>query len=180
LHFVLIFSHSSRVEYLRRRARMSRRDRSLMEHYDAKFAIAPTSAYRGISQTGSKSGGYTCPHCHRVYEATELKYVKDGYCEDCQTPVRISEITAGKSCTLQATLTHIGESRMVETRYGPRRLVQAVLTDDTGAIELDLWGSQSDGLNVGDQVKLTHAYARSYNEELHVSVGREGRIAKVS
>jgi len=163
---------------------MSKRDRELMEHYDPKYAIASASTYQGIHQTGSKSGGYTCPHCHRVYDATELKYVKDGYCEYCQThrkmPVKISEITAGMSCTLQATLTHIGESRVVETRYGPRRIVQAILTDDSGAIELNLWGTQSDGLKVGDQVKLTDAYARSYNEQLQVSVGREGRIAKVS
>jgi hypothetical protein len=159
---------------------MSRRDKELMEHYDPKYAIASASTYQGIYQTGSKSGGYTCPHCHRVYTATELKYVKDGYCEYCQTPVKISEITAGMTCTLQATLTHIGESRVFETRYGPRRLVQAILTDDSGAIELNLWGNQSDGLKVGDQVKLTNVYARSYSEQLQVSVGKEGRIAKVS
>jgi ssDNA-binding replication factor A large subunit len=94
--------------------------------------------------------------------------------------VKISEIAAGMKVTLRAKLAVIEESRVVLARYGPRRLAEAKLYDDSGVIELDLWGKQQEGLNFGDQVKLANAYARWFKGRLHLSIGAEGSIEKVS
>jgi len=42
------------------------------------------------------------------------------------------------------TIVSIGDVRVVETRYGPARVAQAVLRDESGSIILNLWRGQID------------------------------------
>lgn len=69
-----------------------------------------------------------------------------------------------------------GDTREVETRYGPARVSWAILEDETGSIRLNLWRQQIDRVKVGDRVRLVKAFVRVYKEEMGLNIGSDGRI----
>jgi len=69
-----------------------------------------------------------------------------------------------------------GETREVQTRYGPAKVCAAVLEDETGSIRINLWRGQVDKVRVGDTIHIQNAFVKVFNEQLELNVGGDGRI----
>jgi len=94
--------------------------------------------------------------------------------------VKISQIRPGmRGICVTGTIVSIGDVRVVETRYGPARVAQAVLRDESGSIILNLWRGQIDTVRQGDTVRVENAFVRTFRGQMELNVGRDGRISVV-
>lgn len=90
----------------------------------------------------------------------------------------IAELRDGmRHVTVEGKIVQMGRPKEVETRYGKTSLVIALLTDDTGEIVLNLFGSQADGVECGDFIRVEKGYIVKYEGQLTLNVSRKyGRI----
>jgi replication factor A1 len=94
--------------------------------------------------------------------------------------VKISEIKPGmRGLVVGGKVTLIGDIKSVETRFGPARVAQAVLEDETGRIILNLWRNQIDIVRTGDTVIVENAFVKVFGNQLELNVGRDGRITVI-
>jgi replication factor A1 len=56
------------------------------------------------------------------------------------------------------------------------RVATAIIKDKTGEIQLTLWDEQIDLVKKGDKLKVINAYAKEWQGEKQVNVGRIGSI----
>jgi len=68
------------------------------------------------------------------------------------------------------------EKREVMTKYGVREVARVLLEDDSGRINLTLWGKNIDQVSVGDRVRLEGAFVTEFRNELQLNVPRSGKI----
>jgi len=93
------------------------------------------------------------------------------------SPVKVADIKEGsRNLTVVGKITEIGEARTVTTRFGPARVATGILEDETGSVRLNLWREQIDKIRVGDTVKLENAFARVFNNQNELNIGKDGRI----
>ncbi|MFH1786189.1 MAG: OB-fold nucleic acid binding domain-containing protein [archaeon] len=77
---------------------------------------------------------------------------------------------------LSAKVVELGQVRNVNTRFGPNKVSDAIIEDDTGKVKLTLWGNDIEKIKVGDKLKLTGGYVKSWQGELQVGVTRNGAM----
>ena len=91
--------------------------------------------------------------------------------------MKISELKNGmRRVNVEGVVVDKGKEREVVTRYGPARVVNATIKDDSGSITLTLWDDDISRINVGDKVKIENGYITSYRGNLQLNVGRYGKI----
>ncbi len=94
--------------------------------------------------------------------------------------MKISEIRNGmRNISVQGVISEKGEERNVMTRYGRRRVADAVIKDDSGEMKLTLWEDQIDNIEEGDKVEITGAYVREFRNNLYLNVPRSGELKKI-
>lgn len=94
--------------------------------------------------------------------------------------MKISDIRYGaRDISLTAKVVKMGDIREVKTKYGPTTVLNATIEDDTGQIEMTLWGDQIDKVRKGDNVNIEGGYVREFNGELFVNVSRKGKLETV-
>lgn len=84
-----------------------------------------------------------------------------------------------RNISVRAKVTDISERREVSTKYGRREVATAVIEDETGKINLSLWGKQIDMVSVGDWVDIEGAFVTEFREELQLNVPRSGKLEVV-
>lgn len=90
---------------------------------------------------------------------------------------KIGDIRPGmRNLRISGEIVYIGETREVETKFGPARVAFAVLEDKTGSIRLNLWREQIDRVKIGDRIQLENAFVRTFKENMELNIGRDGRI----
>ncbi|MEM2875105.1 MAG: OB-fold nucleic acid binding domain-containing protein [Candidatus Hadarchaeales archaeon] len=78
---------------------------------------------------------------------------------------------------LELSIVEIEEPRSYVRRDGTQgRVTTAIAEDDSGRIKLSLWDAEIDRVKVGDRVKVTNGYARTFRDEVHVSAGIYGKL----
>jgi replication factor A1 len=78
---------------------------------------------------------------------------------------------------LELTIVEIEEPRPYLRRDGTQgRVTTAIGEDDSGRIKLSLWDSEIDRVKVGDRIRITNGYSRTFRDEVHVSAGLYGRL----
>ncbi len=77
---------------------------------------------------------------------------------------------------IKGKILEIGKIRDVKTRYGETRVANALLEDSTGQLKLTLWGDQIEKVSEGDVVEIKNGYAREWQGEIQVSVGKRGEL----
>jgi len=81
---------------------------------------------------------------------------------------------------VEGEVTEISDSRDVNLRTGGQaRVVDAVITDDSGSIKLSLWDDQIDQVSVGLKIKIENGYTNSFRGEVKLNVGRFGSLSEV-
>jgi len=92
----------------------------------------------------------------------------------------ISDLRPSRVATFDAEVVSLEPVREVETKEGATRKVRhGLLRDATGEITLVLWGSEVDGVEPGDRVRLVDAWVSERRGRPQVSLGRSGRLEKV-
>lgn len=96
--------------------------------------------------------------------------------------MKINELRIGaNNINLTAKVIGVSEPREVMTRMGYRtKVATATIEDDTGKIELTLWGKQVDEINEGNTVEITSGYVTEFRGSMQLNVPRKGEIKIVS
>jgi replication factor A1 len=81
---------------------------------------------------------------------------------------------------LTAKIIGVSEPREVMTRMGYRtKVATATVEDDTGKIDLTLWGKQVDEIIEGNTVEIKDGYITEFRGNLQINVPRKGEIKTV-
>ena len=81
-----------------------------------------------------------------------------------------------RGVNVEGKIVEINPPRNVMTRYGPARVANAVIEDESGRIILSLWNDDIDKVGIGDYVKIENGYVTSYRGRLQLNVGRRGKL----
>ena len=92
--------------------------------------------------------------------------------------LKINELRIGtNNISLTAKVIGISEPREVMTKLGYRtKVATATVEDDTGKIDLTLWGRQVDEINEGNVIEITNGYISEFRGNLQINVPRKGEI----
>jgi replication factor A1 len=91
--------------------------------------------------------------------------------------MKISEIKEGMSgLSLEVKVVDKSEPREVMTRYGRRRVADALVEDESGQIGMTLWGVQIGAVKVGDKIAISGAFVTSFRDRLQLNIPRSGKI----
>lgn len=92
--------------------------------------------------------------------------------------MKISEVEPGMTkVNIKGKIKEIGAIRDVTTRYGKQtRVANATVEDESGSLKLTLWGDQIEKIKVGDTIEITNGFAREWQGETQVSVGKFGEL----
>ncbi|MEM4738098.1 MAG: OB-fold nucleic acid binding domain-containing protein [Acidilobaceae archaeon] len=72
-----------------------------------------------------------------------------------------------------------GESKVIETRSGPRTISEALVGDESGRVKLTLWGKMAGSLRKGDVIEIRGGWTTVYRGQVQLNVGAKGSIIKI-
>ena len=79
---------------------------------------------------------------------------------------------------LKVKIVEIPKPRSVFTKYGKLAMVtNAVVTDETGVIQLPLWNQQIDGLEVGDRIQIKNGRVGTFRGEPQLRIDKGGQLS---
>lgn len=91
--------------------------------------------------------------------------------------MKISEVKQGMSnVTVEGKVIDISEPRQVNTRYGPKRVADAVVEDDSGQIKLSLWEDQINSIAIGDSIVVSGAYVTVFRDQTQLNIPKSGKL----
>jgi hypothetical protein len=93
----------------------------------------------------------------------------------------IRDLRAGMNhVTVKAKVLAITQPKQVFTRYGNyASLAKAVISDETGKINLCLWNDQIDAISAGDTVQIENARTSTFRGERQLSLGKNGTVSNI-
>jgi len=94
---------------------------------------------------------------------------------------KIKDLRIGmKRISLKAKVLKISEPRLVVTNFGSyANVANALITDETGTIQLPLWNKQIDEISVGDLIRVENANVIIFRGERQLKVNRSGKLSIV-
>ncbi len=91
--------------------------------------------------------------------------------------MKINELQPNSRADLIAKVKEISEVKQVNTKFGTTlSLTTAIIEDDTGSVKLNLWGSQSEGIEEASVVEIKNGFVKEFKGEMQISVGKMGSI----
>jgi replication factor A1 len=94
--------------------------------------------------------------------------------------MKIADLKEGSSrVNIEAKVVEKESTRDVTTKFGPTKVANAVIEDDSGTIVLVLWGEDADKINQGDSIKIENGFVKEWNNSLQLSVGKYGKMTVV-
>lgn len=93
--------------------------------------------------------------------------------------VKIGELTPrSRGVNLVAKVVSKSPERVVSSQYDQteHRLSEALIADETGAINLVLWDDKVDSVNEGDVVKIVNGFVKLFRGRMQLNLGRFGTI----
>ncbi|MCL4372209.1 OB-fold nucleic acid binding domain-containing protein [Candidatus Marsarchaeota archaeon] len=96
--------------------------------------------------------------------------------------MKISDLKAGTgNVSLTATVIQKEEPREVVNKFGKRLTVANItLKDETGTINMSLWGDDINTVKTGDKIELSNCYVNEFRGVPQLSTGKFGKIKVVS
>ncbi len=94
--------------------------------------------------------------------------------------VKISDLRENMdNVNVRVRVLEAGESKVIETRSGPRTISEALVGDESGRVRLTLWGKLAGTLKKGDTVEIRNAWTTTYRGQVQLNVGARGNIVKI-
>ncbi|MEA2071823.1 MAG: OB-fold nucleic acid binding domain-containing protein [Asgard group archaeon] len=72
-----------------------------------------------------------------------------------------------------------GQPRTVKTKYGHSRVCDVKVADETGTVNLSLWGSKISEVSYGDLLEIKEGYNNVWQGRPQLSLGRNGTMEKI-
>jgi replication factor A1 len=93
--------------------------------------------------------------------------------------MKIKDLVTNTNVNLTAKVKEIEDVKQVTTKFGTQTsLTVAVLEDDTGVVKLNLWGTQSEGIEEDQTLEITNGFVKEFRGEKQISIGKTGSIKK--
>ena len=90
---------------------------------------------------------------------------------------KIASISDGmKALSVSGTILSLGQTRDIQTKFGPAQVAEAILKDDSGSITLSLFDEDIAKVSPGAKVQIENGYAGSYKGKVQLNVGRYGKL----
>lgn len=88
--------------------------------------------------------------------------------------MKIKDLTAGmKNFKLRAKVIEKTAPKIVYSKWGsPVNFSSVMISDETGTINMPLWGNQADMVSVGDAISVEGASTKKFAGKLQVRIGR--------
>jgi replication factor A1 len=92
--------------------------------------------------------------------------------------IKIADLKLGLSeVSIRGQIISKEEPREVITKYGKKiKVANAILEDDSGSVQISLWGEDSTKYNVGDKILIENCYISEFKGNMQVSAGKNGKI----
>jgi hypothetical protein len=92
---------------------------------------------------------------------------------------KIGDLRAGmKRLNLTAEVLRVSQPIQISTRFGNyANIMNALIADETGTIELSLLGSQIKMVSVHDAVRIENAHVACFKGERQLRIGKQGKIS---
>ncbi len=90
----------------------------------------------------------------------------------------IGDLRAGMThVNLKAKVLEVSVPSAIFTRFGNQSMVaNGLIGDDTGTVQLSLWGEQIDGVSVGDVVQIVNGKVLFFKGKMQVRIGKNGAL----
>ncbi|MEN3000072.1 MAG: single-stranded DNA-binding protein [Acidilobaceae archaeon] len=72
-----------------------------------------------------------------------------------------------------------GESKVIDTKYGPRTISEAIVGDESGRIKLTLWGRIAGSIRAGDAIEIRGGWTTVFRGQVQLNVGQRGSVSKI-
>jgi hypothetical protein len=83
-----------------------------------------------------------------------------------------------KKVNIEAEILETQKPQLIHTQYGNSILLtKAVISDETGKVNLCLWGEQANLAAAGDIVQIKNASVRTFKGERNLNLGRTGTLS---
>jgi len=94
---------------------------------------------------------------------------------------QIKDLRVGmKRINIKARVLEVSQQRLVTTRFGfYANVANALITDETGTIQLPLWNKQIGGISVGDLIQVENANVIVFRGVRQLKVSRSGKVGVV-
>ncbi len=69
--------------------------------------------------------------------------------------------------------------RVIQTRKGPRTISNAIVGDETGRVQVTLWGTKAGSLEEGKVVDIKGAWTTSFRGKVQVNIGRSTEVTEL-
>ncbi|MEM0481340.1 MAG: OB-fold nucleic acid binding domain-containing protein [Nitrososphaerota archaeon] len=92
---------------------------------------------------------------------------------------KIESLTpSSRNVNIVAKVVSKSEPRSVGSQYdqSQHQLVESLIADETGAIQLVLWDENINKINEGDTVKITNAFVKVFRGKMQLNLGRYGKL----
>jgi len=91
---------------------------------------------------------------------------------------RIKDLRAGmRHIEIKARVLEVSQPRLITTRFGSyANVANALITDETGTIQLPLWNKQIGEISVGDLIQVENANVIVFRGVRQLKVGRSGKL----
>ena len=94
-------------------------------------------------------------------------------------PLQIKDLKVGmKRVNIKARVREVSQPRIVATRFGfYANVVNVLVADGTGTIQLPLWNKQIDEISAGDLIQVENASVAVFKAVRQLRVGRSGKVS---
>ena len=93
--------------------------------------------------------------------------------------MKIKDIQTNMNVDLLGKVKEIQDVKQVKTKFGMTSLTVAIIEDDTGSVKLNLWGTQSEGIEEGSTLEVKNGFVKEFMGQKNISVGKNGSIKVV-
>ena len=91
--------------------------------------------------------------------------------------LKIDEVEARQKIPLLiAKIIKMGD---VEETPSGKKVMDIIISDDTGQIKLKLWEEDINKFDEGDKVQIRKGYCKTYMEEKYITTGHHGELQKI-
>jgi len=110
-----------------------------------------------------------------------LASIRESAQEAKSNQYQIKDLRVGmRQINTRARVLEISQPRLVTTRFGfYANVAYALVTDETGTIQLPLWNKQIDEISVGDLIQVENANVIVFRGVRQLKVSRSGKVSVI-
>lgn len=91
--------------------------------------------------------------------------------------MKLADLKVGQGkVNVEVEVKSVGDVREFEKFGRKGRVANAIVTDDSGEMELSLWNDDIDKVSVGTKLKIENGYVGEFKNEPKLTAGKFGKL----